>query len=133
MKKNYSKIFKKLLLYFFIAIVVIWAGFVPVKHYKISSAKRKYFQTFVRLKNYDFNIYKQNAAINVAIENLGNRLLDSIILKIEYFDAKDIILGIDYADVLKMSGDVLYPEAGKVFRISVTCPENTSQIKLKIN
>jgi len=133
MKNNYSMIFKKSLLYFLVAIVVVWASFVPIKYYKIYSAKKKYFATFVKLKDYDFNIYKTNAAINVAIENYGSRLLDSVILKIEYFDSKDNILGIDYADVLKMSKDVLYPEAGKIFRISVTCPENTSKITLKIN
>lgn len=133
MKKDYSKIFKKWLLYFFVAIVVIWASSVPIKYYKIYSAKKKYFANFVKLKDYDFNIYKKNASINVAIENYGSRLLDSIILKIEYFDSKDNILAIDYADVLKMSKDVLYPKAGKIFRISVTCPENTSKITLKIN
>ncbi|HOX55200.1 MAG: hypothetical protein PHI86_03855 [Candidatus Omnitrophica bacterium] len=132
-KKDYSKVIKKWILYACIAIVVAWAGSIPLKYYRIYSANKKYLADFVKVKDYNFNIYKTNAAINVAIENYGNRLLDSIVLKIEYYDSKDNMLAMDYANVLKMSKDVLYPKAGKVFRISVTCPENTSKIKLKIN
>lgn len=133
MQKNYSQVFKKTLLFFFIAIVIIWVGFVPFKNYKIYSANKRYFKNFVRLGNYDFNIYKKSASINVAIENLGDRLLSRIILKIGYYNTNGKFLGVDSADILKMTGNVLYPKAGKIFRINVTCPENTSQIKLRIN
>ncbi|MFH1656077.1 MAG: hypothetical protein ABH954_05665 [Candidatus Omnitrophota bacterium] len=133
MKKNYFKLFKKFMLFAAVIIVFTWAGSVFIVRYKIRSAEKRYYRDYVKIINYDFNKYKQNATINVAIENFGKRLLDSINVKIDYYDTDGKLLGTDLSDILKMSKDSLYPESGKVFRIDVTCSEETTEIKLSIN
>lgn len=126
------KIIKKISLFVLVVVVFLWAFFFLLGHYKIYSAKKNYFKNYVKLGNYDFKKYKQNATISMAVENLGKRLLDSIVIKINYYDSKGKLLGSDVSDVLKMVNDVLYPGKAKVFRIEVTCPEDTADIKLSI-
>jgi len=124
--------FKKFLLFVVILVVFLWTSFVLIGQFRIRFAEKKYYRNYVKIVNFDFNKYKENAALNVAIENFGRRLLDSIVVKIDYYDAKGKKLGSDISDVLKMSNDFLYPQAGKVFRIDVICPEETIDIKLSI-
>lgn len=131
-KSNSLKLFKKILLIGIALLVLLWASMVLIGQYKIYSTEKRYYRNYVKIQEYDFSKYKQNASISVLIENKGKRLLDSISIKIDYYNDKDELLGSDLADVLDMADDVLYPETGKVFRVDVTCPEETASIKLKI-
>jgi hypothetical protein len=132
MKNKPLRNLKKYLFFVIIIIVFLWVAFVFINQFKIRFAENKYYQDYVKIVSYDFNKYKQSATINIAIHNFGRRLLNSILIKIDYYDDEGKLLGSDLSDILKMSKDFLYPESGKVFQIDVTYPEGTSDIKLSI-
>ncbi|MBM3251873.1 MAG: hypothetical protein FJZ11_03730 [Candidatus Omnitrophica bacterium] len=132
MKNKPRRNLKKYLFFVIVIIVLLWVAFVFVNQFKMRFAENKYYQDYVKIVSYDFNKYKQNATINIAIHNFGRRLLNSVLIKIDYYDNEGKLLGSDLSDVLKMSKDFLYPESGKVFQIEVSYPEGTSGIKLSI-
>ena len=132
MKRNSLKTFKKYLLFIIIAIVLVWVSFAIFGQYKMRSAEKQYYKDYVKIINFEFNKYKENAVLSITIQNFGMRLLDSIVVKIDYFDKNENILDSDATDVLKMAKDFLYPESGKVFRVDVTCPEETQDIRVSL-
>jgi hypothetical protein len=124
--------FKNYLFFLAVLIVSLWTISISITRYKIYSSKKRYYRDYVKITRYNFSKYKQTASISLLVKNLGRRLLDSIIIKIDYYDTSGRLIGTDVSDILEITKSVLYPGTGKMFRIDVTCPEETFNIRLSI-
>jgi len=104
------------------------------KNLRIKLASRRYYKQYVKIE--DINLIKDDnakeALLVIVAENLGNRIIDSLALEINYYTRDGKFLGRDNEDMLKFNNEIMLPNKRKVFEINVVCPEQTSEVKVKL-
>ena len=128
---------KKTLLVFaavFILATLTFIVFKQSKALRINLEDRRYFKQYVKVEDVIFRkaANEEGAIIYVVIENSGNRILDSLPLEINYYNAKGKFLSRDNSDILKFISDIILPNRRKTFQLNVTCPKETVAVKIKI-
>jgi len=114
--------------------VLVFIVFQQSKNLKIDLANQMYLQEYVNIEKSIFKKSddKNQALIRVLIGNSGNRIIDSLPIEINYYDQNGEFLGKDDEDILAFAEDILLPNKEKIFEINVTCPDDTTDAKLKI-
>ena len=104
------------------------------KKIRIKLASRRYYKQYVKIK--DINLIKDDnakeALLVIVAENSGNRIIDSLALEINYYTRDGKFLGRDNEDMLKFNNEIVLPNKCKVFEINVICPEQTTEVKVKV-
>jgi hypothetical protein len=130
---NVSRKFLFIIVCVLITATAVFVVFMQYKTIKLKLVTLSYIKQNVSVQS--FSIRKKaptEAVVIVMVENSGNRIIDSLPMAIEYYGKNDKFLSRDKVDALKFVGDILIPRRTKIFNIAVTCPKQTSTVKVRL-
>ena len=85
------------------------------------------------IEGYSFNkSNNKKGLLDIYVSNKGNKDIDTLPLKIDYYSRKDSYLDTDYYDVLKAKRGVLKAYGKANIQLEIICPEETQRIEVSI-